>query len=263
MGIIRLRAELQALRAEIEELRKAIREHVHAIHAQQETERYKESPLNPKHVIVSYHDETVRDSQKENERQYRTQNSIRKAAWAAFGAAVIYAGIATFQWWVMHGQLEEMKREQEAYIAPESLTAQNFPDGETPTALLTFRNYGKDTATQVFGNATMSVSNTPIDWSIGFLPILGNPAPDPKGNFALPPIAGNANRIRWVSLGGNWSQHRDAVKAGTEYFYIWGFIAYSTVDGKRLPSQNFCFVYSPLPERPRSMPGPFDICEVR
>jgi len=38
---------------------------------------------------------------------------------------------------------------------------------------------------------------------------------------------------------------------------------YIAPDGKRLPVQNFCFVYSPRPERPINMPTPFDICEVR
>jgi hypothetical protein len=104
MGLFRLRLELRAIRSAIEELRGAIEEHSRTICAQKEAEKDKEVPLKSKQVIVSYDDETVRDSKEENERQYRIQRSIKWAAWCAFGAAVIYAGIGVFQWRQMRRQ---------------------------------------------------------------------------------------------------------------------------------------------------------------
>jgi hypothetical protein len=97
MGFIRLRVELRALRAVLEELREAIKEHSDAIHAEEERKRHERSAKNTVHAVVSYDDKTVRDAQTENERQYCTQRSIKRAAWSAFMAASIYALIAAYQ----------------------------------------------------------------------------------------------------------------------------------------------------------------------
>lgn len=178
--------------------------------------------------------------------------------------AVAAVVVSALQWNVMSGQLEEMKtQEEQPYISPESLTSENFPDGPAPALLLSLHNYGKDIATQISGNISISINNTPIDWSVGFLPVLDNPPPDPKGNFALSTIPSNASRVRWVALvcESAWLQHRDSVKAGTEYLYVWGHVDYSTKDGKRLPVQNFCFVYHS--DKPKNTLSPFDLCEVR
>lgn len=97
MGFFRLRLELRAIRSAIEELRKAIEEHASTIHATEERERYEHSARKTVNAVVAFDDKTVRDTQAENERQYRTQRSIKHAAWSAFAAAVIYAGIAAYQ----------------------------------------------------------------------------------------------------------------------------------------------------------------------
>lgn len=102
MGLVKLRFGLRTLRIAVVELTNAIKEHSSAIHAQNEVDRNKKFPTDPKHIIVSHDEETVRNAKHEQDRQYRTQNSIKTAAWCAFGAAVIYAGIAAFQWNEMH-----------------------------------------------------------------------------------------------------------------------------------------------------------------
>jgi len=97
MGFIRLRAEIRALRDELDKLHKAIEEHAEAIHAAEERKRHERTTRNTVNAVVAFDDKTIRDTQTENHRQYRTQNSIRRAAWCAFFAATIYAFIAAYQ----------------------------------------------------------------------------------------------------------------------------------------------------------------------
>ena len=94
-----LRRELRAIRIAINELYEAIENHSEAIHAAEERNRNEPSPANPIQAIVSFDDETKGDTQRESNRQYGVQNSIRWAAWLAFGAASIYAGIAAITYW--------------------------------------------------------------------------------------------------------------------------------------------------------------------
>jgi len=96
--LIRLRRELTAIRTRIEELRDSIQEHSKAIHAAGVSKRNEDSTVKTVHAVIAYDDQTLRDTQREYDRQHGNQNSIRWAAWFAFGAATIYAAIAAFQW---------------------------------------------------------------------------------------------------------------------------------------------------------------------
>ena len=72
-------------------------------------------------VVVAYDEETIRNSKAEADRQYRTQNSLKKAAWCAFIAAILYAGIAAWQTYEMRRSTEAAK--QAANTAQQQLEA--------------------------------------------------------------------------------------------------------------------------------------------
>src|SRR5579862_6158636 len=94
--------DLAAVRRLLEEIRDAIKEHSRAIHTAEEGKGQKEPASQKVEAVISYNNQTVRETKAENERQYRTQKSIKHAAWAAFIAASIYALIAAFQLNEMH-----------------------------------------------------------------------------------------------------------------------------------------------------------------
>src|SRR6266404_2625212 len=98
--IQQIRRCLLGLRAWIHKVQHAIEKYEGSIHARNERQRQKEPPVDKPikvRAVVSYDDETVRSTKAEAERQYRTQNSIKRAAWSAFFAASIYAAIAACQ----------------------------------------------------------------------------------------------------------------------------------------------------------------------
>ena len=82
----------------IRDIKNTIHEQAKTEHIANETKGYKKFPPDRVHAIISFDDETIRSTTTESERQHRTQNSIKKAAWAAFVAATIYALIASLQW---------------------------------------------------------------------------------------------------------------------------------------------------------------------
>jgi hypothetical protein len=120
--LIRVRRDLAAIRTGIEELRDAIQEHSKAIHAAEERKRHECSTAKTVHAVIAYDNQTKRDTKTEFDRQYRTQNSIRWAAWFAFGAASIYAGVAAYQ-------LKEMRRaSRTAQTSVEAIQAETFQE---------------------------------------------------------------------------------------------------------------------------------------
>ena len=125
MSLINLRVELRAIRVAINELRGAIGRHSDAVHSAQEGDRDRSS--SPRHVqaIVSFDEETKRESKIENDRQYRVQSWIRWAGWCAFGAAVIYAAITAFQW-------SEMRKATKAATEAAHSAAQQLELSERP-----------------------------------------------------------------------------------------------------------------------------------
>jgi hypothetical protein len=61
------------------------------------------SNLDPLKVqaVISFDEQTVADTTTQNERNHRTQESIKNATWWAFGAVAAYAVVTTFMWCAM------------------------------------------------------------------------------------------------------------------------------------------------------------------
>ncbi len=170
MGFIQLRIGLRALRVAINKLSDAIKEYSSAIYAQNEARKTEKLPIDPQHVIVSYDEETARNTKHEQDRQHRTQNSIKKAAWCAFVAAVIYAGIAAFQWNEMRNAtvisreaLESVQRAFVSFQHFEYLRIQDPDRSDVHTWNITaiFENGGTTNAMNVVG--IIKVKELPLE----------------------------------------------------------------------------------------------------
>lgn len=121
----KLRRDLTAIRDGIKELCAAIQEHSKTIRAAQEAQQQTGKGRNPVPVIVSYDDQTVSDSKNENDRQYRTQKSIKNWTAAAVIAASVYAGIAAWQGYLSRRQLRVSEHifeaSERAYVGTASI----------------------------------------------------------------------------------------------------------------------------------------------
>jgi hypothetical protein len=104
----------------IGEIKRTIQKQSQAKHIREERKRNEQFPADRVCAIISFDDETVRSTKAEADRQYRTQNSIKKAAWSAFAAASIYALIAAVQSCQMYRQSkvasEALRQSTESFI---------------------------------------------------------------------------------------------------------------------------------------------------
>lgn len=125
MSLISLKAELRAVRTAINELCTAIDKHSAVMHAAEEDNSVKPSRAEPTKAVISFDEPTKTDSKAEHNRQYAVQNSIRWAAWFAFLAAFLYAGIAAFQWC-------EMRRATAAATQATRIASQQLEFSERP-----------------------------------------------------------------------------------------------------------------------------------
>jgi hypothetical protein len=116
--LLKLRRDLAAIRTRIEELRDAINEHSKATHAAEERKRNEDSSRKPIYTVVAYDQQTIRDTQTENDRQYAVQNSICYATWFAFGAAFIYATISLLIWSQMRKQTVTIAKQFDQGMRP-------------------------------------------------------------------------------------------------------------------------------------------------
>ena len=90
---------LHTIALDLEKLSQSIEKHAKTIHAASERDEQENKVNKVRLDNISAQDEHAeRDRKTKEERQYRVQNSIRKATWSAFIAASIYAGIAALQW---------------------------------------------------------------------------------------------------------------------------------------------------------------------
>jgi hypothetical protein len=106
MSLFGLRLGTWRLRSAIEALKGAVDEHSKAISSTQAANRNPPSTVQTVNAVVAFDNETKTDTETENNRQYGVQDSIRWAAWCAFGAAFVYAGIATYQSCLIRKQIE-------------------------------------------------------------------------------------------------------------------------------------------------------------
>ena len=122
-----LSLRLVAIGKRIEELCKAVQQNSKVIHTAQEAQQQTEKARNPTPVIVTYDDQTVRNTKDENDRQYITQNSIKNWTKVAVIAATIYAAIAALQWC-------EMRKATNAATTAANVAAKQLDVSERPWA---------------------------------------------------------------------------------------------------------------------------------
>jgi len=159
MSVIKLRIELRTLRHAIEELRSAMHHHSETVHATQERKEQAREIVQPVPVIVSYGDQTIKDTDAQNYGQNRTQKSIRNRTAAAVIAASLYAGIAALQWCEMRkatkaaqGQLALMRDADRPWIDIDiSITSPLIYNGKVVQEMFTFipTNIGRSPAENI------------------------------------------------------------------------------------------------------------------
>lgn len=108
-----IKAELASIVERLEAIEKIFAEYRDSMRAQQERERQLDGSSRLIRSQIAFDDATKADNKTEADRQYRVQNAIRWSAFAAFCAALIYAGIALVQWNEMHTQTQEIFRQAE------------------------------------------------------------------------------------------------------------------------------------------------------
>jgi prefoldin subunit 5 len=110
-----LKDELAGIRSQMGELRDSINEHSKAEDTR-EQRRTQEEIARENRVRT------------ENNRHYDLQNSLRWATWCAFGAAVIYAGIAAFTYCQISKQYPELKKSADAAKAAADQLSKQYPE---------------------------------------------------------------------------------------------------------------------------------------
>lgn len=157
----------------VKNVERAIQNQTEPEYGAEERERNEKPPTDkPKEVraVVSYDDQTIRNTKAEDKRKQATQDSIKHAAWSTFIAASFYALIAVCQWRV---QINALKVDQRAWIGldkPMVAEKLNYPgprftwsgpDGithpiDTPNPLIhttvVLKNFGKTPAFDVAVN---------------------------------------------------------------------------------------------------------------
>jgi hypothetical protein len=88
---------LASIRERVEAIHDIVKKHFATVHPQQERERKLESSEKIVRAEITFDEKSKRELETDSNRQYRVQNSVKWATWFAFGAAVIYAGIAAYQ----------------------------------------------------------------------------------------------------------------------------------------------------------------------
>lgn len=239
MSLFKLRLELRAIRHAIEELRTAIQSHSETVHAAQEAQQQADKSRKPTPVVVSYDDKTVKNTKCENNRQYRTQNSIKNWTKIAVIAASIYAGIAFLQWLKM-SESNRISRESLESVQRAFVSFQHFDFGRAPNA--------DGTHTWHTGAAYENNGTTPAIHVIGMLAIDALPAEPTSelftGKYALSPAIGippkgirsisstntiSESKIFGLDLGQKWTP--DSVKKAqlSHDLFIWGWMYYRDV----------------------------------
>lgn len=177
----------------IREIKNAIQKQPQAKDIVEEGKRNQPLPPDMVHAIVSFDDETVTSTKAEADRQYRTQNSIKIAAWWAFAAASLYAFIAALQSCQMYRQ---------SLIASKALQQSSESFITSQKAYITV---GRQDGTV----AEIVMPNNPIDkasllvyfQNTGHLPAKFNWGSD-SGTIAVLP--GDPNAVKESDYGSQW-----------------------------------------------------------
>ena len=110
MFLPKLLRELSAIRLRIEELCNVTQELLEATCATRKGKQEDHKSAQPVPVVISLEEQAAKDAGRRDERQYRTQEKIKKWTALAVVAASIYAFVAAFQWY-------QMKKSTDAAIA--------------------------------------------------------------------------------------------------------------------------------------------------
>jgi hypothetical protein len=204
----------------------------------------------PKEVraIVSFSDKTVGDSKAENNRTHATQESIKKATWAAVVAATVYALISFFVWC----QMVQANRIATTSLISGQRAFVNFsPSGEIGTRVVNEKvvswsvnipitNSGNTPTKnlQERVNVYPSTGELPKDFSF---PDAGKPETDVLAPKQV--IAYEAEPIPIDKI--------QAVQNGTGHVYVYGWVSYNDqFPSTRLHRTEFCYQL-----RLNSLPG--------
>jgi hypothetical protein len=76
--IERIRGLLLSIRTWIRDVQNALQNHSESDHVAEEIKRGQDFPRQPIRAVVSFDDETIRTTKAEGDRQYGTQNSIKR-----------------------------------------------------------------------------------------------------------------------------------------------------------------------------------------
>ncbi len=150
--------------------------------------------------------------------------------------------------------LEFTETTEQPLIVLQSIQALNFPNGENPSFVLHFHNYGRNPALNVIGSDAMTFVGADIK-----SPRFNRPD---KGTFGFEVIPEGTDGIRWMAIASpaQFAMHRDEVKKGTVRFYIRVVIGWEDATGKKFPEKTSCAVYNPDSRRPANI-GIFDSCQ--
>lgn len=248
--------ELAVIAERLEEILKVVTEHIDAERSQQESQRDRPIALQPVKSVISYDNQTKGEIQTGSNRQYRVQNSVRWAAWFAFSAAVVYAGISVLMWCQMIKQtriaaesqkesIRSFRMDERAWVELEPIQGALFTPktdkfGATFRYAILPKNVGKTVATSVQMRALRNGMSAPIEFGddpkqVSFEQdqlLLGRAINQPKAMPIITPIPQTLGPQSTspipVFLNG---QEPMIFRTGETVFYIIGRIDYSDAFG--------------------------------
>jgi hypothetical protein len=139
--------ELIGIPRQLTDIRQSIDQQTEAIRT---TDKRNEQQQNQLPVAVKVELEKDQEGKREAEadRQYRVQNSIRKATWLAFAAATIYAGIAYLQWRDAHQSFIVNNRAWVGIDRPIEIKSisSDITHGGKVSYVVTLKNFGNSVA---------------------------------------------------------------------------------------------------------------------
>jgi hypothetical protein len=170
-------------------------------------------------VTVRDTEEVIRERQSEADRQYRVQNGIRKATWAAFVAASVYGAIAFLQWRDSHNNF---RMDERAWLNIEGKFPDTVQERDSIVSQVRMENTGKTPGKQIKAEYVVLVlkSTDPITFdyvdprhSNDFVGILA-----PK-EFSLSPVVEFDSELNVVSFTKNQAED---LMSGRSYLAVYG-----------------------------------------
>jgi hypothetical protein len=186
-----------------------------------------------------------------------TRITARATIWIALFTFFL-AGAAIYQFIILNGQLNVMRKDQRAWMNPEIVSSQFLSDKPIEVGIR-FTNYGKTPARQVSIRMRMEILDSAeaptFDYSNALLMdeiddplVLPNSPIPPAPLFALRQIAGTQT-IQEISF----NEFSEAYNAGKVWFSTEGKISYSDVVGTQ-HWMTFCFAKVHTPESVSTSP---------